>query len=259
MYRGSRKHVLDWVERPTFLMELRALAAPAIRLLDSKNRTVADSSPSAALRRKGGFAMKHLALIIVALLVVGGTAFGAGNSEASELDLLGVGWATNKTTVTVLINAARGVSQAAVDDVAAAVNDWNGVGGAPALSIVTGKTADIVIHMKVGGGSVLGQTLPKTVTPFSCALKSASIQLSGRAFGQNFSSAGTRNVARHELGHALGLGHSDDSNDLMYASAESAEIFGNTDVPISACDIDGLQEIYPLPNNCAIPASVTCR
>ena len=30
MYRGSRKHVLDWVERPMFLPELLALARPAM-------------------------------------------------------------------------------------------------------------------------------------------------------------------------------------------------------------------------------------
>jgi predicted Zn-dependent protease len=84
------------------------------------------------------------------------------------------------------------------------------------------------------------------------------MQLSGKAFGQNFSSAGTRNVARHELGHALGLGRSDDPNDLMYASAESTDIFGDTDVLIATCDTSGLAELYPSPNACAIPDSVTC-
>jgi hypothetical protein len=112
--------------------------------------------------------------------------------------------------------------------------------------------------MKVGGGSVLGQTLTKTISPFSCVLKSVSIQLSGKAFGQYFSGAGTRNVARHELGHALGLGHSDDPNDLMYAAAESSEIFDNVDVRISACDINGIDAIYPLPTYCTIPDSITC-
>ena len=90
-------------------------------------------------------------------------------------------------------------------------------------------------------------------------MKSASIQLSGKAFGQAFSSTGTRNVARHEIGHALGLGHSDDPNDLMHPTFESTEFLGNVDVPISQCDQNGLETVYPLPTNCStIPDSVSC-
>jgi hypothetical protein len=44
----------------------------------------------------------------------------------------------------------------------------------------------------------------------------------------------------------------------MYAAAESSEIFGNADVLISACDINGIDAIYPLPTYCTIPDSITC-
>ena len=182
--------------------------------------------------------------------------------RASTLNLLGVGW--DKTEVTYLIKKGKNVTEVTVEDVKTAIADWNTALGDKSINLtllpapVGARNADVVIQLKVGGGAVLGQTLTKTVSSFSCELKSVSIQLSGKAFGQNFSDAGTRNVARHELGHALGLGHSDDLNDLMYASAESSDIFGNIDQPISDCDKKGLDDIYPLPPNCNIPDSTNC-
>lgn len=45
-------------------------------------------------------------------------------------------------------------------------------------------------------------------------------------------------MIRHEFGHAIGLAHSTDDNDLMHAIIK-------TDYPyVSPCDVDAIQELY---------------
>jgi predicted Zn-dependent protease len=205
-------------------------------------------------------------LLFASVLLLAGLALGIqrveAQTDAETLDLLGVGWA--KSPVTVQIKAAGGVTDHAIDDVVKAIEDWNAVlkpivGVKEMLQLVSNvKKADITIQMKVGGGVTLGSAGSRTTSPFTCELNSASIQLSGKAFGQAFSSVGTQNVARHEIGHALGLGHSNDPTDLMYPTFETSEFLGDTDRPISQCDKNGLEAIYPRPTSCTIPDSITC-
>ncbi len=45
-------------------------------------------------------------------------------------------------------------------------------------------------------------------------------------------------IIRHEFGHAIGLGHSISSDDLMH------DIIGNQYAYISKCDIDAIDELY---------------
>jgi predicted Zn-dependent protease len=203
--------------------------------------------------------------LFASVLLAAGLTLGIQRVEAqttTTVDLLGVGW--KKSSVTVQIKAAGGVTPHAIEDVVKAIEDWNAVlapivGVQEMLQLSNVRKADITIQMKVGGGVTLGSTGSKTTSPFTCQLSSASIQLSGKAFGEAFSSTGTQNVARHEIGHALGLGHSNDPTDLMYPTFEASEIVGTDPLPISQCDKNGLEAIYPLAATCTIPDSVSCQ
>lgn len=56
-------------------------------------------------------------------------------------------------------------------------------------------------------------------------------------------------VARHEFGHALGLGHASDEQDLMYYMIE-------TDYPlVSQCDTEAIQELY----DGKTPSNLVCQ
>ena len=182
--------------------------------------------------------------------------FCAHNNYASTLELLGTSW--NQPTVTVMIQDEEYISEDVIADIEEALDDWNDalleIEGGPVLTLVSGeKKADIVVVIGNGSGEILGQTRTRSVGQRGSVLRRTVIKLNGEVYGKEFSGAGTRNVARHEFGHALGLGHSDDPSDLMYPVFECPDVFDDYDVMISDYDVDGLDAIYPLHKRFPLP------
>lgn len=192
--------------------------------------------------------------ILLILFVV--LTFSTGNNYASTLDLLGTGW--NQSTVTVMIQDEEYIADDVIEDIEEALDDWNDalleIEEGPVLTLVSGeKGADIVVVMEKEGGEILGQTRTRSMGRRGSVLMSTVIRLNGEVFGKEFSGAGIRNVGRHEFGHALGLGHSDDPSDLMYPVFECPDVFDDYDVMISDYDVDGLDAIYPLHKRFPLP------
>jgi predicted Zn-dependent protease len=64
------------------------------------------------------------------------------------------------------------------------------------------------------------------------------ITISTRALGNSISSSELESIAKHEIGHAYGIGHADFVDDLM----SPILIIGRTDTSVSQCDINGIAE-----------------
>lgn len=104
--------------------------------------------------------------------------------------------------------------------------DDGGSGGGP----------DISITIKKGGGVIAGSA-QRTVDAGGFVVQ-VKISISGSAFGLENDSATIKEVAMHELGHALGLGHHSNEADLM------GHTVGYEGGGPSACDLDGFVAVH---------------
>lgn len=119
-------------------------------------------------------------------------------------------------------------------------------------------TVEWVSSLKEKAMDTLGNTDIKFINISGTGLiQSADIQLLTKSGPKQLSTIDMTNLAIHEMGHALGLNHSDDENDIMYPIlvVPSKEIKGIPDKEVSR-----LQEIYsvePEPDLRIIEANVS--
>lgn len=128
-----------------------------------------------------------------------------------------------------------GGDDAAKQAVRNAIEEWDSTVAGLTLTEITGKVkADIDVKFKNGGGRIAGQTLRSfDSTGFVDGVR---ITISGSAFGSPNNIATVEQVTKHEIGHALGLGHANFDGDLMSTTVQTGT------GTISACDVDGVIE-----------------
>jgi hypothetical protein len=151
---------------------------------------------------------------------------------------------TDTITLTYSISAPRAIPSTAVDAVQEAVDDWaswfpgnDGHGSFTIAPAAPGSRASVQISMKAGGGNILGQT--RWSFDRQGFIKGATVKISGSTYGFANDPATVHEITLHELGHAfVGLGHSNDSSDLMYPT------LGSTSTGIGACELAGFDALY---------------
>jgi hypothetical protein len=145
--------------------------------------------------------------------------------------------------------------------VTAAANEWNA--RIPNLRLVhegSNVDADIEVQLVEGlGGMAAGATLLKFdedgfINKVTILLPKAAFFIEGDSgvFAVQYDPQKLKEIATHELGHALGLGHADFDSDLMSERLNSDETMN-----ISQCDVTGVMQAnqWKLVNNDSVPNS----
>ena len=149
-----------------------------------------------------------------------------------------------------------GANQKVIQAVHQAIDEWNSKIQNIKLQEVTDSNADIDIStnskapklshaISMGGPKLSGGKNIKLVAPGESQISFDSrgfithvdITISTKALGNSISSSQLEAIAKHEIGHSYGIGHTNFVDDLM-----SPVLTPSTNTAISQCDINAIEE-----------------
>ena len=147
-----------------------------------------------------------------------------------------------------------------------ALQQWSAVSGLTFTQVPDSATQAGAADIRIGFGALdpsstgsigdtnirydsSGNLLPDAVVRLEDPSETALVQGSDGAYTYAGTSSELEQVALHEIGHALGLGHSTDSSAIMYPSA------GPSNRSLDQSDIAGIQSLYGAPATTAASAS----
>ncbi|HEY7078061.1 MAG TPA: matrixin family metalloprotease [Nitrososphaeraceae archaeon] len=164
-------------------------------------------------------------------------------------------WSSNKFSDEGLTYRIIGGSSITEQAVHSAIDDWSkNIDGLKFTELDSSdNSADITLkfnskvsqdgsvkHMKLAGSGITLKAIAPGATRINYNLQNGEITnavttVSKSVFGEKLDFDTTEQIAKHELGHALGLGHANFNGDLM------SPTLNDESKTISKCDIDAVQ------------------
>ena len=173
----------------------------------------------------------RVALVLLALVWTQFPLGGGARAEGGQTLELCCAWGRTLDDGALTFSVAA-ADAATADVIRAAVRDWDDVLSVSFNEVAPGQGADVTMDFTERPGRTEGQA----VTSFTQRglIRRVEITIKGGRAPEN--SGGILQIAKHEFGHALGLGHANHDGTLM------SEAVSPEPAPIPACAIRGVTE-----------------
>lgn len=172
----------------------------------------------------------RVAMVLLALVWTQFPLGGGARAEGGQALELCCAW--GKTLSDDALTYSVSADAATADVIRAAVREWDEVLAISFIEVAPGQAVDVAIAFTEYAGRTEGQA----VTSFTQRglIRRVEVTIKGGPAPEN--SGGIIQIAKHEFGHALGLGHANFDGNLM------SEAVSPEPSPIPACAVQGVTE-----------------